>query len=209
MATPPPITWDQLLPEARTGDLVLFHDGDFLGEAIEVGTGGRFSHSAMIVRPDPSAAPLIWQESGVALADDPKSKTKHTGAQLGDLRSTVSTILEYHDHPWYRRLNFDRTPEFEEAVQEVVTTCEGVPFPTILHMAERWFEGHFLGKAEGNGEMFCSQLVALTFQRAGLLSLEHPPNFYSPNSFSMANPHLALLQGASFDAEVPIQMDEG
>ena len=75
-----------------------------------------------------------------------------------------------------------------------------MPFPSIDTL---------LGKAEGNGEMFCSQLVALTFQRAGLLSLEHPPNFYSPNSFSMANPHLALLQGASFDAEVPIQMDEG
>lgn len=201
------ITWDALLPEARTGDLVLFHSGDRLSKVIEDVTHGDYSHVAMIVRPDPKQPPQIWQESGIALTPDPDSTTAplHTGAQLGDLQTTVTKILQYHDHPRYRRLVWDRTPAFEAAVQEVIRTCDGRPFGTILEMAAHWFEGHVLGEASSDHTMFCSQLVALTFQRAGLLGMEHPTNWYAPSSFSAGNPDLHLLQGAAFEPEVPIQ----
>lgn len=201
------ITWDELLPIARTGDLVLFHSQDTLSEVIEKATGGDYSHVAMIIRPDPKAPPQLWEESGIALSPDPDSKTTpmHKGAQLGDLQSTVEAILAYHDHPNYRRLDFERTPEFEAAVQDVITTCEGVPFGSIPQMAEHWLEGHFLEIAAPETQMFCSQLVALTFQRAGLLGTEHVPNWYSPSSFGSGHHGLHLLQGATFEPEIPIQ----
>ncbi|MEQ1786198.1 MAG: hypothetical protein ABL966_04025 [Acidimicrobiales bacterium] len=201
------ITWDELLPNARTGDLVLFHSKDFLSEVIEKVTGGAYSHVGMIIRPDPKALPLLWEESGVALAPDPESKTtpKHKGAQLGDLQTTVESILAYHDHPHYRRLDWERTPEFEAAVQDVITTCEGVPFGSIPQMAEHWLEGHLLEIAAPETQMFCSQLVALTFQRAGLLSTEHVPNWYAPSTFGSGHHGLHLLQGATFEKEIAIK----
>ena len=68
-------------------------------------------------------------------------------------------------------------------------------------------DGDILAQAAPDTQMFCSQLVALTYQRAGLLSTEHVPNWYSPNSFSAGYHALHLLQGASLDPEVPIDVD--
>ena len=204
------ITWEALLPVARTGDIVLFHTDKLLGQAIDdVTGGGKYSHVGMIVRPDPNRPPQLWEESSVSIAPDSDSKTTplHTGAQHGDLQKAVAKYLSVQDRPSYRRLHLDRTPAFEAKVQEVIATCEGHPFGSILSMVEHWFEGHFLAEAAPDTQMFCSQLVALTYQRAGLLSTEHVPNWYSPNSFSAGYHALHLLQGASLDPEVPIDVD--
>ena len=201
-----PMTWNEIDAVARTGDLMLFHSSEPLGEAIEAVTGGFYSHVGMIVRPDPSAPPLLWEESGVPIALDPVRGAKHTGAQLGELRAATAVIMTYHDQPFYRRLVLARGAAFEDAVQRVVTECEGCPFPSILHMAEHWFEGHFLDRAAPDTAMFCSQLVALTYQRAGLLSTKHVPNWYSPSSFSAKSDQVHLLGGASFEPEVPVDV---
>jgi hypothetical protein len=155
----------------------------------------------MIVRPDPAATPWLWHESGIAIGVDPEEHTKHTGAQLNELATALPIILQYHDHPFYRPLEFQRTPTFETGVQQVIAVCEGKPFPSTLTMAELWFEGHFLHMAAPDTQMFCSQLVALTFQKVGLLSTDNPPNWYSPASFSSTLNQAVLQQGAAFGAE--------
>jgi len=201
------ISYDELHRQARTGDLLLFHSSEFTREIVEIGTGGKYSHVAMLIRPDATSEPLIWQESGIPVSLDPDTNTTHDGAQLGELGPALVKILALHDHPTYRPLAYARTPEFEAKVQEIIRECEGRPFPSVLDMAERWIEGHFFHEPSTEDEMFCSQLVALTYQSTQLLGLHEPPNFYSPNSFSTGNDDAKFLQGASLGEEVFVDTD--
>lgn len=212
MAEAATIGWHDLVDGARTGDLMLFHGGEFESEVIEALSGGKFSHVAMIVRPDPNAPPLLWEENGVPLASDPQYPTKivtrhkgveHSGAQLGDLTEVTKVILGYDEAAYYRRLHFDRTPAFEATIQQLITASEGRPFPSLLEMAASWLGAQTLGAAAPSDAMFCSQLVAFTLQGGGILRPDHVPNYYSPNSFSAESTQpLDLVAGASYDPEV-------
>ena len=105
--------WQEMLADARTGDLMLFASDDIEGQAIAAVTGGRYSHVGMIVRADQSLPPWLWHESGIPIDVDPEKRTKHTGAQLNELASALPVILQYHDRPYYRRMDFTRTMAFE------------------------------------------------------------------------------------------------
>jgi hypothetical protein len=215
VSDPTTIAWDDVLADARTGDLMLFHGGEFESVVIEELSGGKYSHVAMIIQPDPNAPPLLWEENGVPLADDPGYPTevgtrhkgmKHTGAQLGDLTEVTKVILGYDESAYYRRLQFDRLPDFEAAVQASVTAAEGRPFPDLLEMAASWLGAHLLGAAAPSEAMFCSQLVAWTLQSCGILSPHHVPNYYSPSSFSAESAEpLDLLNGASYEPEIAVE----
>ena len=202
------ISWQQFLDTARTGDVLLFASSGGLGEAVGDVTGGPYSHCGMVVRADPQASPWLWHESGKAIAEDPLEGTTHGGAQLNDLSVALPAILALHDHPYYRQLQFQRSDEFERRVDSMIKEAEGRPFPSLLGMAEHWIEGHFLGVSTPRTDMFCSQLVAFTYMGAGLLGLQHPPNWYSPFSFCAQGNQVELLQGATFVPEVPMQVPE-
>jgi hypothetical protein len=49
-------------------------------------------------------------------------------------------------------------------------------------------------------------LVAKTYQAVGLLTAEHPPNYYSPSSFSSVVNEVALQFGATFGPEIGIRV---
>jgi hypothetical protein len=61
-----------------------------------------------------------------------------------------------------------------------------------------------LGWDSGLGHMFCSMLVAKTYQEVGLLNTDHPPNYYSPSSFSSDGGEVVLQLGATFGPPIPI-----
>jgi len=68
-------------------------------------------------------------------------------------------------------------------------------FGSILDMIKNYFKGHYLGEAGPLNEVFCAELVAMTYVKLGLMSPSHPPNFYSPSSFSKYSHDVVLLEG--------------
>jgi hypothetical protein len=209
----PPTPWSQLEPGMATGDLILFSGSKTGSDWIELISGGMFSHSTMIYRPDPQQPPLMWQEAPNGIVDDPwintgdPAKVLHGGAQLGDALAASQVIrYQYNDDAYYVKLNWDRPSDLDQRMDSVITTYEGRPFGTQLEMALYYLIGHEFNISSGEATLYCAALIAVTYMAIGLLSDKHPANWYSPNSF--VNPQDANMPWAAtatFDA--PIYLD--
>ena len=202
---PQTVVYEDLEPRLRTGDVFLFHGKSAISRKVERGTRSRFSHAAMVVRPDPSQPPLLWQTGPVKIVRDRLTRTDHGGAQLGDLKEAVLLMSspEYGDTPYVRQLSLARTPEFEQLAMMIVADIDGRPFPTMTQMMRQWKAGQSR-RSESDRTLFCAELVAETFMRIGLLLLDPPPNAYSPKHFSSAYRRLRLRKGASFGPEFKV-----
>jgi hypothetical protein len=198
--------WSELVDGMQTGDLILFSGISSESEWIKLFTGGQFSHSTMIYRPDPTQPPLMWQEAPEAIVPDPHTGTSHSGAQLGDAaRATTEINSTFKDVPYYVKLNWDRPSTLNATMLNVVNQYEGTAFGSVLQMALNYALGHLYGQATEQDFIYCAELVALTFQAIGVLDASHPANWYSPNSFgpSPLDP-IPWLDGASVDLPVEI-----
>ena len=202
----PPISWSEVSAQCGTGDVILFTGTDSGSQIIEDALGGPYSHVVMLVRPDPAQLPLMWQEATESPAFDPVRKIgAHPGAQAADALTVLKIMTDVGMLPYYRRLNWTRTPDFESKINAAMLELDTTPFGTYESMVQDFAEGR-LGIDTGHARMFCSQLVALTLQRGGLLGDEHPANWYSPRSCGAQSADVALLQGASYYIEQPIAL---
>ncbi|HEY1825237.1 MAG TPA: hypothetical protein VGG21_04660 [Acidimicrobiales bacterium] len=200
--------WSELVNDMQTGDLILFAGVSSESEWIKLFTGGQFSHSTMIYRPDPSQPPLMWQEAPEAIAPDPHTGTSHTGAQLGDaLTATTNIYTDFLDVPYFIKLNWNRPSNLDAMFLALIDKYEGAPFGSVLEMALNYALGHFYNQGTDATATFCAELVALTYQAVGVLDLSHPPNWYSPNSFGPGpGDPIPWLEGASVSLPVEIQL---
>jgi hypothetical protein len=186
-----PTPWADLEPQMQTGDLILFVGSSVQSDWIKVVSGGMFSHSTMIYRPDPNEPPMMWQEAPDAICEDPTIKSPdplkvlHGGAQLGwALEATQMIRYHYGDMPYYVQLNGNLSSKLNGPMESVVAEYEYRPFGSILDMALNYIVGHMYNISSGEATLFCAQLIGLTFMKTGLLNDTHPANWYSPNSFT-------------------------
>ncbi len=199
----PPLPWDQFLSVAQSGDLLLFTGTSTLDKVIGALSEGPYSHSAMVYRPPDGGPLLLWESDTIKMASDPiDPDNDYVGAQCGDLHAAVNYTREHGCTPYFRRLNYERPSDFDAKLLEAITTYDGkVAFGTLFDMFKNYAAGHFLGVEGPKNEIYCAELVALTYTHLGLMGTEHPPNFYSPSSFSSYNHENPLLHG-SFEHEV-------
>lgn len=171
----------------QTGDLILFAGTSTESRWIELLTGGEFSHSSMIYRPDPNEPPLLWQEAPEAIVPDPHTGTSHPGAQLGDALAATQLITNsYGDTPFYIPLSWPRPAGLGQTMAAVVAEYEERPFGTLLQMALDYAIGRLYNESTGTASLFCSALVATTYMAIGALDESHPANWYAPSSYGPA-----------------------
>jgi hypothetical protein len=198
----PPIAWDDFLARADTGDVVLFSGDSAISRGIEVFTLGTYSHTSMVVvRSDGSK--WLWQAAPEVLYPDPVKGKAHSGAQLGALAESVAYIYSLGDTPTFRQLQMERTAEYRQAVESFIEGIDGRPFPSYAEMGWLYIEG-LAGAARIDGPVFCSMLIALTYQNTGLLPSPPPANSYCPTDFS--DERNMQLQVGSFVVDQPIDM---
>jgi hypothetical protein len=168
-------------------------------------TGSRYSHAAMVYRPDPGGPPMLWETGPDPIVPDPRTRTSHGGAQLGDLGLALRTMNRpaFGDTPYVRQLEFERTSEFERMAGEVVRELEGRPFPSMFHMATDWLAGQF-HFVTTDKRMYCAELVAATYMRLGLLPFDPPDNFYDPRDFSEEYDRVPWQRGARLGPQYEI-----
>lgn len=206
-STPPAsISFTDFLADADTGDLVLWHGSASTSWAIELWTGGWFSHASMVIVL-PSAQKCLWQAAGEVVEVDPVRGNLHTGAQLGDLAATVPHVYHHwNDVPYYRPLRWNRPVGLASQLLTFIHGIDGRPFPaTALEMALDLEIGVHLGLDLTSGPMFCSELVAFTLQSMQLLPPKPVANSYSPNDFSSVWGSTTPLQG-SWGTDVVIDL---
>ncbi len=197
--------WSDVVGGIQTGDLLLSSGSGTEDAIIEDVTGGPFSHAGMLTRSSPSAAPLFWEEDLLGRAFDPRTHDTHGGAQLGGALTIAQKMIQNEMRVFYVRLVWDRPDDLDAEIDTILDDLdEHLPFMLGWHgdeMAFDYFEGHYLHRLWHPDRMFCSELVAATLQRLGLLSDREPPNYYSPSSFT---PDLALEFGARFTEPVEL-----
>lgn len=200
------ISFDDFLTQAQTGDLVLFHGKSTESGIVEAITSGGYSHSAMVVVL-PNGDKTLWQAAGEALEVDPVKGRLHTGAQLGDLADTVALVYNHwNDEPHYRPVVWNRPATLANDVLAFVNQLEGRPFPDTVVMLGNWLVGKNLDIDLASGSVFCSELVAMTYQALGLLPDDPVPNAYSPSDFSSEYGDIGLQGGATFGDDLAIDV---
>jgi hypothetical protein len=200
----PSVKYDDIEPSLATGDILIFHGTSGVSLTIEQKTHSPFSHTAMVLRPDPTKPPLIWQAGPDAITKDAFTNTMHGGAQLSTLRENLIFMSNpaFGDTGYIRQLRFNRTPEFETVAMWAIAGLDGIPFPELKTMLQEFRVGQ-KHVATTDQTFFCSELAAHTLMLMGLLPFgPKPPNAYAPGDFSAERPDLPWLRGASLGPQL-------
>jgi hypothetical protein len=188
----------------RTGDLFVFHGVSAPARIIERVTRSKYSHVGMVVRPNASEPPRIWQSIPKGIAKALRADGAH-GARVDDLRDAMAVLTgpQFTNTAFLLSLQIRRGPEVEERARQSVATWEGARFPSSLDFMIDWILG-LLGIATGGTTVDCSELVALTWQRIGLLPRKPPANAYTPQDFGIRHRSLRLTPEATLVPPVKI-----
>jgi hypothetical protein len=194
----PSVQYEDIEGQLATGDVLIFHGASGVSLEIEKDTSSYFSHAAMVIRPDRSKPPFVWQTGPGPIVVDAITHASHGGAQLSLLRDALAYMSNpaYNDTGFVRQLQFTRGPELETVAQWAISGLDGTPFSTLQDMQKDFTEGqrHI---AVSDQTFFCSELVAHTFMLMGLLPFDPPANSYAPGFFSPERGNLPFLRGAT------------
>ncbi len=208
------VPYHKMYKSLKTGDIVLMHGLSFTSRFTQLVMRSPFSHAAMIILAEDMSIKtknhpiLLWESNVLTNLPDQITDERKIGPMLVDFHDRVVTdITEKHDSQFIiRHLHCERDDLFRNNLKNVLREVHAASFPVGSEEFINFFKGRVLGKQTGFDTFFCSELVAYTFFKIGLLSGQYPFNSYSPKDFSQKG-SLALLQRAWLGNEIPIQMD--
>ena len=186
---------------ARTGDVWLFRGRTAADRAIRAATNSPVNHVGMVVAID-DLPPLMWHaELGRSLPDVWTAEHQR-GTQLHKLVDAVAVWKhKYGQDAWMRPIDIDISRAQEDELLRTIDELDGSAFPHTRTLAKGWLLGRARRRTSIEA-LFCAEVVAITYERMGLLPEERPPNWYDPGRF-WSGDHLELV-GATLGGEVEI-----
>jgi len=177
------VNWyDEVRADVDTGDLVLFSGKGGISAGIKWFTGCKWSHIGMALRLAEWDMVLLWESTPFGTVADAESGHIRQGVQLTPLSERIRS---YEGDVAIRHLDVRRTPEMLRALRTFREELKGRPFEqSKLELIKSVYEGPFGANEEDLSSLFCSELVAETYQRMGLLPEEPPSNEYTPADFA-------------------------
>jgi hypothetical protein len=198
---PERLTMQEAAQTAQTGDVFLFRGPSVADRAIQAFTNSPVNHVGMVIALD-DLPPLLWHaELGQSLPDVWTGE-RHRGTQLHLLVDAVATWHhKYGQAAWMRQIDIEVTREMEDEALRVVNELDGTTFPRTGSLARGWLQGR-VHKKKDLEQLFCAEVVAITYERMGLLESKRPPNWYDPGKFWSGD--RLQLTGASLGKEIAI-----
>ncbi len=189
------------LAEAATGDVWLFRGRSVADRTIRLFTNSPVNHVGVVLAID-DLPPLLWHAELGASMPNVWTGERHRGAQLHQLERAVSVWTHrYGQQPWFRQIDVEATREMENAALSVVAEYSGRAFPSPASLAKHWLTGR-IRRRVSFADVYCAELVAITFERMGLLGNDRPPNWYDPGRF-WSGDRLELV-GAALGPEIHV-----
>lgn len=191
--------YSQIKDDLQTGDLILFSGKYSISKLVEKLEHSMWSHVAMVVRIPEIEYPLLWESSALTNLPDEIYKDNITGPKIVNLEERLKTYgsdLKPYIPPVYavRRLEVERTDEMINSLYTLFTTLHGLPNPGEWKMIFEVTEGKLFNIPSKLDNYTCSELVAESLIKMGLLDNAKVINSYMPKDFS-SDGSLKLLKG--------------
>jgi len=197
------LPYSEVDPTLKTGDIVLFGGKYDISKEIEWFEKSRWSHVGMVVRIPGIEAPVLWESTDLDNLEDVEFHDRISGPKLVYLHDRIAN---YNGSAYaVRHLEVERTPQMTDPLFEFVFEAHGLPDPGAWKMLIEFLEGRILKKCAKLDNYFCSELVAETYIKMGLLSNEIPPNAYMPKDFS-SDGKINLVKG-TLSEEIFIEIE--
>ncbi len=186
---------------ARTGDVWLFRGSSVADRAIRAATNSPVNHVGMVIALD-DLPPLLWHAELGRTIPDVWAGITHRGTQLHRLVDAAGQWHHrYGQEAWMRQIDADVTTEMEDAILHTIDELDGRKFPGTRSLASGWIKGRVHRRTKPE-QLFCAEVVAITYERMGLLNETRPPNWYDPGKF-WSGDHLEL-NGATLGPEIAV-----
>lgn len=202
--------YNDIRDRLHTGDIILFSGKGFISDSIRLFTFSKWSHVGMVLRQPEYNFVLLWESTTLSNLKDIEDGKAKRGVQLVNLRERLGTYDgEVAIRP-LQNINIDDNPRLKQALIDFKVEVHNRPFEKY------WFDrfeflkstldglGKFTENHEDLSSIFCSELVAETYHRIGLLAEPpdgEPSNEYTPKDFSR---QLPLLKGATLGPEIAV-----
>lgn len=198
------MTIDEAAAIAASGDVWLFTGRKLADRAIRAATNSPVNHVAMVLAID-DLPPLLWHAELGQSVTDVWTGRHHRGAQLHRLVEAVDTwVNRYGQTAYFRQVDPVATPEMEDAALAVVDEYNGRSFPTTAGLVKHWVTGR-ARRGVSLEDLYCAELVAVTYERMGLLDDRRPVNWYDPGKF-WSGDRLQLLDNTSLGPEIAVDV---
>lgn len=186
------ITWRELAPLLKTGDIVLVQGSSHFQEIISKLTGSSFIHMAMVVLSkdiglkDQSSPILLWESTPYAITEDERLHKAKAGPTLVDAEKRINDELArgIFSRFIFRRLNHELGPDNFKGLNNAIQKIYPDKFPTDFMFFVKGILGRLFGLEVNKKAFFCSELIGYTYQQMGILGKEHPADFFEPKDFS-------------------------
>ncbi len=207
------ISCDHVAPDLKTFDLILMHGLHATSHVIEFLEHSNWSHSGMIIRSediginDPDHPVLIWESTRQRTVPDEVLKQGKRGPMLVDFNDRIAANIKDHTHSLIavRYMDVERTEEMLEKLRATVEDVHLTDFPSYTKVFSDVIKSKVLGQQIPESEnFFCSELVAYTLSKVGLLPDDFDPSGTDPKDFSSKG-YLPVLKRAILGPEVFVQ----
>jgi hypothetical protein len=159
------------------GDIIMISNSEFYTHIAKLGTMSMWDHIAMVVEVDKELH--LFESSPDGVFTTPLNRRLKFYLK----NSTLGV----------RRLSVGRTPEMKKSLKNFIKEVDGRPYKQNWMDLVRAWQGS--NTSEDLSSIFCSELVAASYQRMGLLSTEISSNNYVPVDFAFNNSKVKLIKG--------------
>ncbi|MEO1889901.1 MAG: YiiX/YebB-like N1pC/P60 family cysteine hydrolase [Cycloclasticus sp.] len=186
------------IDELSTGDIVLFSGVDAYSKLVKVGTNSRWSHVGLIVESSAHDFLTMWESSIREDTIDVETNLHREGVRLVSFQDRAR---DFEGDISIRKLQGDVLSEQNiDCLMQLMDELRGREYErNKFELIKAANERAFRNKEEDLSSLFCSELVAESYQRLGLLTEEKPSNDYAPVDFS--HDRMQSLGGAFYLSE--------
>lgn len=207
------ITFQDLAPLLKTGDIVLYHGDSSFQEVIDIITASTYNHMSMVVLSkdiglsSPTPEILLWESTPYAMTQDQELHYPKAGPTLVDMQTRMTQEVQKGMFLTIivRRLANPVNAQSLSGLQNAIKTALPDKFPSDFWFFAKGIIGRLFNKEVQPATFFCSELVAYTYQQMGLLDTSHPPDYFLPKNFSSQG-QINLLQNQSFGDDYNIEL---
>jgi hypothetical protein len=173
--------------ELNTGDVVLFAGKGFVSGIVKFFSRSKWSHVGIIVKSNDLNMVLIWESTGLSKVKDMDTGEIRIGVQTVTLSDRLD---EYKGEVWVRQYDGRVTKKMIGILAEFRRESKGKPYEkNYWQLAKSLLDFSWLRPNKRDvSSLFCSELVAESLQRMGLMTNDLPSNEFTPRDFEDGGP---------------------